>query len=99
MTILALDTSGPACSAAILDGAGLCYEARAVNKLTHSRNLLPMVEEALDKGGKTMADITLVAAVVGPGSFTGVRIGVATAQGLARARGIQCLPVNKNQRK
>ncbi len=94
MTILALDTSGPACSAAILDGAGLCYEARAVNKLTHSRNLLPMVEEALDKGGKTMADITLVAAVVGPGSFTGVRIGVATAQGLARARGIQCLPVN-----
>ncbi len=94
MTILALDTSGPVCSVALLDEAGLCYEARAVNKLTHSRNLLPMVEEALDKGGKTMADISLVAAVVGPGSFTGVRIGVATAQGLARARGIGCLPVN-----
>jgi tRNA threonylcarbamoyladenosine biosynthesis protein TsaB len=94
LTILALDTSGPVCSVAILDGAGLCYEARAVNKLTHSRNLLPMVEEALDKGGKTMADIGLMAAVVGPGSFTGVRIGVATAQGLARAQGIKCLPVN-----
>ena len=94
MTILALDTSGPVCSVALLDDKGLCYEARAVNKLTHSRNLLPMVEEALDKGGKAMADIHLVAAVVGPGSFTGVRIGVATAQGLARARGIRCLAVN-----
>ncbi len=94
MTILALDTSGPVCSAAVLDQAGLCYEARAVNKLTHSKNLLPMVEEALEKGGKTMADIELMAAVVGPGSFTGVRIGVATAQGLCRARGIRCVPVN-----
>lgn len=94
MTILALDTSGPVCSVAVLDGAGLCYEARAVNKLTHSRNLLPMAEEALDKSGKAMADISLVAAVVGPGSFTGVRIGVATAQGIARARGIRCVPVN-----
>lgn len=94
MTILALDTSGPVCSVAILDEAGLCYEARAVNKLTHSKNLLPMIDEALHKGGKAMEDVRLVAAVVGPGSFTGVRIGVATAQGLARARGIKCLGVN-----
>ncbi len=94
MTILALDTSGPVCSVAVMAEGRLRYEARAVNKLTHSANLLPMVEEALDKAGKTVADLQLVAAVVGPGSFTGVRIGVGTAQGIARARGIGCVPVN-----
>jgi len=94
VTILALDTSGPTCSVAVMVGEHLRYEARAVNKLTHSRNLLPMVEEALDKAGVSLEDIGLVAAVVGPGSFTGVRIGVATAQGIARAKGINCLPVN-----
>ncbi|MDD4080272.1 MAG: tRNA (adenosine(37)-N6)-threonylcarbamoyltransferase complex dimerization subunit type 1 TsaB [Eubacteriales bacterium] len=94
MTILALDTSGPVCSAAVMAAGSLSYEARAVNKLTHSRNLLPMVEEALGKAGMSVNDIGLVAAIVGPGSFTGVRIAVATAQGIARARGIKCLPVN-----
>lgn len=94
MTILALDTSGPVCSVAVMADGILRYEARAVNQLTHSRNLLPMVEEALDKAGMRVEDLGLVAAVVGPGSFTGVRIGVATAQGIARGRGIHCLAVN-----
>ena len=94
MTILALDTSGPACSAAVLIDGKLAYEARAVNKLTHSRNLMGMVEEALQKSGSAPSDLSLISAVVGPGSFTGVRIGVAAAQGMARALGICCVPVN-----
>ena len=94
MTILALDTSGPSCSVAVSQEQQLLYEARAVNKLTHSRSLMPMVEEALNKSGRALGDIGLIAAVVGPGSFTGVRIGVAAAQGIARGLGIRCVPVN-----
>lgn len=94
MNIMAIDTSGPACSVAVSDHHGLCYEARAVNKLTHSKNLMPMVEEALQKSGKQLADLDLLACVVGPGSFTGVRIGVAVCQGMARGLSLSCVAVN-----
>lgn len=94
MTILALDTAGPVCSVALLTGQTLRYEARALNRLTHSTSLMPMVDEALRRADCRKADLSHIAAVVGPGSFTGVRIGVAAAQGLARALGLPCLAVN-----
>lgn len=94
MIILAIDTSGPACSVAVSDGSSLRYEARAINKKTHSRSLMPMVEEALDKAGLALSDIGLIAVVAGPGSFTGVRIGVAAAQGMARGLNVSCIAVN-----
>lgn len=94
MMLLALDTSGPAASVAVLGDGTLLYEARVLNQLTHSRNLMPMVDEALNKSGKTLKELAYIAAVTGPGSFTGVRIGVAAAQGLARGLGIHCIPVN-----
>lgn len=93
-SILALDTSGPVCSVALLRDKILCYEARVVNKLTHSVNLMPMVEEALIRSACQRSELTHIAAVVGPGSFTGVRIAVGAAQGLARALGIPCIAVN-----
>lgn len=92
--ILAIDTSGPVCSVAVLSGASLRYEARALNKLTHSRNLMPMVDEALAKAGVEVTEISHIAAVVGPGSFTGVRIGVAAAQGISRGLNIPCIAVD-----
>ncbi|HSK69840.1 MAG TPA: tRNA (adenosine(37)-N6)-threonylcarbamoyltransferase complex dimerization subunit type 1 TsaB, partial [Candidatus Limnocylindria bacterium] len=94
MNVLALDTSGPACSVAVLRDGRLAYEARAVNKLTHSRSLMPMVQEALQKAGISVSDISLLAAVTGPGSFTGVRLGVGAAQGMARGLGIRCVGIN-----
>lgn len=94
MTILTLDTSGPICSVAVIKDGVIAYEARALNRLTHSVNLLPMLDEALDKSGVKREQLTHIAAVVGPGSFTGVRIGVATAQGLASGLGIDCIAVN-----
>ncbi len=94
MTILALDTAGPVCSVAVMKNGVLAFEARAHNKLTHSINLLPMVEEALRFSGTKREVLTHIAAVIGPGSFTGVRLGVATAQGLARGLGISCIPIN-----
>ncbi len=94
MLILCIDTSGPACGVALLEDAALLYEATANNKLTHSVNLMPMVEEALEKGGRTLKDVGLLACVTGPGSFTGVRIGVAAVKGMARALNLPCIGVD-----
>lgn len=83
MKILAIDTSGPVCGVAILADGALAYEAATVNKMTHSVNLLPMIDTALQATGLTIADMDRLAVVSGPGSFTGVRIGVSTLKGLA----------------
>lgn len=94
MTILALDTSGPLCSVAIAVDGLVRYEARVQNKLTHSVNLMPMVDEALGRAAVKREELDYFACVVGPGSFTGVRIAVAAAQGLARGLGIPCIAIN-----
>ncbi|MDR3051530.1 MAG: tRNA (adenosine(37)-N6)-threonylcarbamoyltransferase complex dimerization subunit type 1 TsaB [Oscillospiraceae bacterium] len=94
MNILALDTSGPSVSVSILAGACLRYEAALTHGRTHSQCLMPMVENALMETQMSLADMDALAAVVGPGSFTGVRIGVATVQGLARASNKPCLGIN-----
>ena len=83
MKILAIDTSGPVCGVAILVNGAVAYEAATVNKMTHSVNLLPMIDAACQAAGRTIADMDRIACVVGPGSFTGVRIGVSTLKGLA----------------
>ncbi|NLO83862.1 MAG: tRNA (adenosine(37)-N6)-threonylcarbamoyltransferase complex dimerization subunit type 1 TsaB [Clostridiales bacterium] len=94
MNILAIDTSGPVAGVCILQGGEIAYEAAAVNKLTHSVNLMPMVEEALSRAGIDIADIDLYAAVVGPGSFTGVRIGVSAIKGMAHGAGKPCIGID-----
>ena len=94
MLILSIDTSGPSCGVALMEDGLLLYEATANNKLTHSVNLMPMVEEALLKGGRKIEEVNLLACVQGPGSFTGVRIGVAAVKGMAHALKIPCLGVN-----
>ncbi len=94
MKLLAIDTSGPVCGVAILTEAGIAYECAAVNKLTHSTNLMPMVEAAFAATGLTVQDMDRIAVVTGPGSFTGVRIGVSTAKGLAHGAGKPCVAVD-----
>jgi tRNA threonylcarbamoyl adenosine modification protein YeaZ len=90
MKILALDTSMGACSAAVLiaDGAGqrivLCEERMARG---HAEALLPMVAEVMSAAGLDFSALDLVAATLGPGSFTGVRIAIAAARGFALATG------------
>ena len=93
MKILAIDTSGPVCGVAILVNGAVAYEAATVNKMTHSVNLLPMIDAACQAAGLTIADMDRIACVVGPGSFTGVRIGVSTVKGLAHAHGTACVAV------
>ena len=94
MNILALDTSGPVAGVAILKSGEAAYEAIAVNRFTHSVSLMPMVEEGFVHTGLSIQDIGLFAVTVGPGSFTGVRIGVSTLKGMAHGVGKPCVGIN-----
>lgn len=94
MNILAVDTSGPVAGVAVLRDGGVAYEGAAVNRLTHSVNLMPMIEEALSRSGLDISAVDLYAAVTGPGSFTGVRIGVSAVKGMAHGAGKPCVGVD-----
>ena len=94
MRLLVIDTSGPVCGIAVMEDEKVLCEYTAQNRNTHSANLMPMAEAALQAAGKTIGEMDAVAAVTGPGSFTGVRSGVATAKGLAHGAGIPCIPVD-----
>jgi tRNA threonylcarbamoyladenosine biosynthesis protein TsaB len=86
MNILALDTSMGACSAAVLrtaEGARRLDAFQVEMQRGHAEALMPLVDKALTTAGITAQDLDIVAATVGPGSFTGVRIAIAAARGLA----------------
>ena len=85
MKILALESSAKAASAAICDGDKLIGQYWQNSGLTHSRTLLKMAENVLADSGLSTSDIEMIAVSKGPGSFTGIRIGVAAAKGLAWA--------------
>lgn len=91
--LLALDCSAGACSVAVADGG----KSRAFEHLDlargHAEVLMPMIERVLNEAGCTARDLDAVAATVGPGSFTGLRIGLAAARGLALAVGARTIPV------
>jgi len=83
--ILAIDTSQGACSVALGRGGDLIGSAQIMQNKGHAESLLPMTETLLANEGLTFADIDRIAVVIGPGAYTGVRIGVAAARGLAVA--------------
>ena len=94
MLILAFETSAKAASVALHDGEKLLGESYQNTGLTHSQTLMVMAEDLLKAAGKTAADVTAVAVAEGPGSFTGVRIGVAAAKGFAWGAEIPCYGVS-----
>ena len=83
MLTLAFETSAKAGSVALMEDGKLLAEAYQNTALTHSQTVMVMGSDILKTSGKTVADLTAVAVAAGPGSFTGVRIGVAAAKGLA----------------
>jgi tRNA threonylcarbamoyl adenosine modification protein YeaZ len=85
MNILALDTGMGACSAAVLraDGEPKLFARQDVMARGHAEALMPMVAEVMAEAGLNFSDLDLIAATTGPGSFTGVRIAIAAARGLA----------------
>lgn len=94
MYILALDSSAGLACAALLSDRTLLHEVRDLSGHAHSVTLLPMIVSMLEKHGLRPHDLNLFACSVGPGSYTGVRIGVATVKGLASGSGIPCLPLS-----
>lgn len=94
MLILAFETSAKAASVALHDGAKLLGEQYQNTGLTHSQTLMVMAEDLLKQCGKTVADVTAVAVAEGPGSFTGVRIGVAAAKGFAWGGELPCYGIS-----
>lgn len=92
--ILAFETTAKAGSVALLEDGKLLGESYQNTGLTHSQTLMVMAEDLLKQCGKTMSDVTAVAVAEGPGSFTGVRIGVAAAKGLAWGGELPCYGVS-----
>lgn len=93
MIILSLDSSAAAGSAAVLEDGKLIYEAFANEGLTHSETLLVRCDEALKKAGTGPKNVDLYAVTAGPGSFTGLRIGMGLLKGLAFGAGKPCVAV------
>lgn len=94
MKILAVDTSATAASVAVAEENKLIGEFLINTALTHSQTLMPMVDELLKNTGLSVNDIDAVAVNAGPGSFTGVRIGVAAVKGIAFPKNLPCVSVS-----
>lgn len=86
-TVLAFDTSAAFCAAALLSGDKVTLKIEAMDK-GQAERLLPLLEDLLAETGTAWADVTALAVGTGPGNFTGVRIAVAAARGLALGLGI-----------
>ena len=87
LTLLGFDTATTACSAALWAGGDVIAHRRIEGGGRHAETLVPMLREVAAEGGTSLAKVHRYAVTVGPGSFTGIRIGLATARGLALALG------------
>lgn len=94
MKILAFETSAKAASVALMENGKLLGESYQNTGLTHSQTLMVMAEDLLKTAGLTAQDVDAVAVAAGPGSFTGVRIGVAAAKGFAWGAQLPCYGVS-----
>ena len=94
MKILALDSSAVSASAAVLDDDKVLGEFFINTKQTHSQTLMPMVQQVLIQTKTSLEEMDLFAVSAGPGSFTGVRIGVACVKGMAFAQNKPCIGVS-----
>lgn len=93
MYILALETTGPVGSAALIDERGQITEAVSGEAMNHLKDLMPMAKRLLDQRDVCQGDLTAAAASVGPGSFTGIRIGVTSARAICQALDIPAISV------
>src|SRR5712671_4611830 len=92
--ILAIDSAGLACSTVVAVGDTILCTERVETRHSQAEALMPMVDAAMRKAGLPPAALDLVAATVGPGSFTGIRVGLAAASGIALATGAQLVGVS-----
>ncbi|MER7132496.1 tRNA (adenosine(37)-N6)-threonylcarbamoyltransferase complex dimerization subunit type 1 TsaB [Streptosporangium saharense] len=88
MLVLAFDTATPAVTAALHDGERVLAESTTVDARRHGELLVPTIETVLREAGAVLADVTVVVAGAGPGPYTGLRVGLVTAQALATSLGV-----------
>ena len=97
MRLLVCDTSDKNCSAGIFeDGREICYELSFESK-THSETFMPLVHRVMERAGIRHEDLDGYAVTVGPGSFTGIRIGVAAVKGMALGANKKCIAVSSTE--
>ena len=94
MKILSIDTSSPICAVAILEDNKLIKEISQNNGLTHSEKLMPIIEQILKETNLKLKDIDLLVCDKGPGSFTGIRIGVATVKAFTDSLNIPAIGIS-----
>ena len=94
MRILAVDTSAVCASVAVVENGRIRAQSSTNAGLTHSRTLLPMIDALLQNSETPLTSIDCFACAVGPGSFTGIRIGIAAIKGLCDGTGKQALAVS-----
>lgn len=94
MRILAIDSATPVAGAALLHNGILLKEEFTNFKKTHSETLMPMIDRVLKECECTLADLDALAVTIGPGSFTGLRIGLALVKGLALSTGLPVVGIN-----
>lgn len=92
MKLLSIDASGKTAACAVTEDGAVLTQSFTESGLTHSQTLLPLVDNVLKLSGLTMNDIDALAVTVGPGSFTGLRIGAALTMGLAGDRPVYPVP-------
>ncbi|MBL1065650.1 tRNA (adenosine(37)-N6)-threonylcarbamoyltransferase complex dimerization subunit type 1 TsaB [Streptomyces sp. 7-21] len=88
MLLLALDTATPAVTAALHDGTRVLAAAAQVDARRHGELLLPAIDRVLAEAGRSLDDVTALVAGTGPGPYTGLRVGLATAAAIGAARGL-----------
>lgn len=94
MKILCIDTSSKLCSVAILENTTLINKLELNNGLTHSETLMPLIKKLLEKSNLSLRDINLLVSDIGPGSFTGIRIGVSTVKAFSDSLNIPCIGIS-----
>lgn len=94
MKILSIDTASNICGVSILDDNNLLYTLDTNTGRTHSENLMPMINDIFNKTNLQLKDMDLIVCDIGPGSFTGIRIGVATAKAFHDSLSIPCIGIS-----
>lgn len=94
MYILALETTGKYGSASVIDESGQCVTASSREEMNHLKEIIALTEESIERAGIVKGDLTHIAASVGPGSFTGIRIGVTTARTMGQVMHLPCISVS-----
>ncbi len=93
MKILAIDTSSKICSVSILENNKVMIEKHSDDEKTHSQKLMPIIDETFNEVNLTLDDIDLLACCQGPGSFTGIRIGISTVKAFADVKNIPIIGI------